>query len=290
MKKNLKNKKAFSLIELSIVILIVGIIVAGVTQSSRIVHAFKLSTARNLTQSSPVAAIKDLALWIDSTSEKSFDTSIDDGSSATNWYDINPQLTIKASLAAQGTTPIYTASAINSLPAVRFAAVGHYNITNMNVASNTTKTIFLVVKATSAAQRNYVYDNYNSGSPTSCGGISQHTFIMESNSTPKTATLYANSAITAGSFTINNPYVITIVENSSSSFFRYNGTQTSTGNIGNSVMQSNIRLGGSCLGTAMLSEAMIGYIGEFIIFDRILKNEEYVAVEKYLGKKWGVNL
>ena len=46
-----KNKisKAFSLIELSIVILIIRILVAGVTQSSRLVTQFRLLSARNMT-------------------------------------------------------------------------------------------------------------------------------------------------------------------------------------------------------------------------------------------------
>ena len=39
------NIKAFSLIELSIVILIIGILVAGVTQSSRLFRQITLSTA-----------------------------------------------------------------------------------------------------------------------------------------------------------------------------------------------------------------------------------------------------
>lgn len=45
----MKNKKAFSLIELSIVILIIGIIVAGVTQGLRLINAFRLSSAKSLT-------------------------------------------------------------------------------------------------------------------------------------------------------------------------------------------------------------------------------------------------
>ena len=43
-----KLVKAFSLIELSIVILIIGILVTGIVQSSRLVNQMKLQTARNL--------------------------------------------------------------------------------------------------------------------------------------------------------------------------------------------------------------------------------------------------
>jgi prepilin-type N-terminal cleavage/methylation domain-containing protein len=59
----MKNQsKAFSLIELSIVILIIGILIAGVTQGSRLVRESKITTAVTLTQSAPIASVKDLVL------------------------------------------------------------------------------------------------------------------------------------------------------------------------------------------------------------------------------------
>jgi len=66
------NKKDFSLIELSIVILIIGILVAGVTSSSRLIKRIKIATAQNITQSSPVSSIKDLAVWYETSLDKSF--------------------------------------------------------------------------------------------------------------------------------------------------------------------------------------------------------------------------
>ena len=66
------NKKAFSLIELSIVILIIGILVAGVTSSSRLIRAMKLISAKQLTQSSPVLTIPDLLAWFEPTKEGIF--------------------------------------------------------------------------------------------------------------------------------------------------------------------------------------------------------------------------
>ncbi len=57
------TQKAFSLIELSIVILVVGILITGVIQGSNMVKKSQLQSARNLTTSSPVSGIKDLMLW-----------------------------------------------------------------------------------------------------------------------------------------------------------------------------------------------------------------------------------
>lgn len=83
-------KRAFSLIELSIVILIIGILIAGVTQGGRIVTQMRLASAKSLTISSPVTSISGLTLWLEPTLEESFiDSEAQDGVGLTNWNDIN---------------------------------------------------------------------------------------------------------------------------------------------------------------------------------------------------------
>ena len=72
---NKNFKKAFSLIELSVVVLIIGILIAGITQSSRLVRAMKLNTARSLTRSSDVNSIRNLTAWFDVTAEGVFSSS-----------------------------------------------------------------------------------------------------------------------------------------------------------------------------------------------------------------------
>ena len=86
----MKNSKAFSLIELSIVILIIGILVAGVTQSSRLVRQIKIKSIQNITLNSPIPSIKDLMMWLETTQEKSFiDTEQQNSSTVSIWYDNN---------------------------------------------------------------------------------------------------------------------------------------------------------------------------------------------------------
>ena len=92
MNKNHSSRlKAFSLIELSIVILIIGILVAGVTSSSRLITRMKVITAQNLTRNSPVSSIKDLAMWYETSLDESFDNAEEsEDSPITNWFDLNP--------------------------------------------------------------------------------------------------------------------------------------------------------------------------------------------------------
>jgi len=49
-------------------------------------------------------------------------------------------------------------------------------------------------------------------------------------------------------------------------------------------MNNSILLGGS-LCTANTDE-LFGQIGEFIVYDRVLRESEYLDVEAYLAKKW----
>ena len=86
-------RKAFSLIELSIVILIIGILVAGVTQSSRLIKQMRLQVARNITTSSPVTSIKDLKIWLETSQEGSLISSTnglnpDNNDKISSWNDI----------------------------------------------------------------------------------------------------------------------------------------------------------------------------------------------------------
>ena len=115
-------KRAFSLIELSIVILIIGILVAGVTQSSRLVSEMRLSSAKRLTQSSPISSIKGLLLWLETSSDNSFDNNVGDGDQVANWYDLNPLSNTKYTL-NQSTTanrPTYIKSSTGGIPALKF--------------------------------------------------------------------------------------------------------------------------------------------------------------------------
>ena len=69
-----RKNSAFSLIELSIVILIIGILIAGVTQGSKLYIKFKIATAQALTRSSPVNGVKDLAVWYETSLTESFNS------------------------------------------------------------------------------------------------------------------------------------------------------------------------------------------------------------------------
>ena len=70
--KHSSKIKAFTIIEMAIVILVIGALVVGILGSSVLIKRFKISTAQSLTVSSPVNGISDSVLWLESSLDKSF--------------------------------------------------------------------------------------------------------------------------------------------------------------------------------------------------------------------------
>lgn len=155
-KNHQKLAKAFSLIELSIVILIIGILVAGVTQSSRLINAMRLQTFRSLTLNSPVSSINGLVLWLETTLEKSFDPiQASNGSEISTWFDINPQTTtpLNATQATTGRKPTY--NSVGNIPVITFNGVDNgqfFSLPNNTIPSgDSAYTIIAVFKLASDA-------------------------------------------------------------------------------------------------------------------------------------------
>lgn len=169
-------KKAFSLIELSIVILIIGILVAGVTQSSRLISRMRISSAIQFTKSSPVSSIKDLALWLEPISQNAFATGSagnyvtieepEDNTQIARWNDSNPQSTykndaIQSTLANQ---PRYRTNAINNLPALLFTNSSSQRLfsdLNINYNVNPNITFFVVFRRVGSAANQCLFGHDN---------------------------------------------------------------------------------------------------------------------------------
>ena len=105
-KKHYKSR-AFTLIELSVIILIIGIMIAGTFIGTRIIAKSRLAAAESLARSSPVPGIKDNMLWLETSLSASIDSSqASDGAAVTSWYDQSSNAA-KPLVVAVGTGPTY---------------------------------------------------------------------------------------------------------------------------------------------------------------------------------------
>ncbi|GDX35904.1 hypothetical protein LBMAG18_04150 [Alphaproteobacteria bacterium] len=312
MLKKSKNK-AFSLIELSIVILIIGILVAGVTQSSRLIVQMKLTTARSLTLSSPVPIIKDLYSWQDSVSEKSFiESEAIDQARLSAWNDIN-HMTISDRLnfiqTDNNRKPIYKIRAINDLPSVNFN--GSYFLRSernvMPFFALGSATIFMVFKADNVLGQKFMLMH-----PIANCSKNAEIGIGVANIISGNFGVHAGcgiGTITNGNvISVSQPTVVSMAFLSSPlnpgttaniKIYKNGGTELPLVGSGGSYTQSMGGAYGNWLSPLLIglrddnnnggyNSGFVGDIGEIVIYSRALNTEERQSVEKYLGKKWGI--
>lgn len=305
---NLKNKKAFSLIELSIVLLIIGIIIAGVTQSSRLIRQFKITTARNQTTSGPVSSIKDLGAWYETTLEESLiDLEAQDSaiavSTVSTWKDINTASATKYNATQTDTTfsPYYYSNCISGLPCLRFDGTNDRLDFDGSVLVGSDYTIFVV------EQRRAPVANFFLGSIVQAPAANT---LLELGYTADT-TIKFGEGDTNNFYTIGTTPAISSYTTPSPRLHVFVNASIASGTAGTvyhymngSATPSSLATpgGGATLNTlTTYSSAAIGIsnqggtkysfngdIGEIIFYRRALKNEERVAVEDYLLKKWAI--
>lgn len=286
----MRRDSAFSLIELSIAILIIGIIIAGVSQSSSLVRKMKLSSAKQLTASSPVSGIKDLVLWVESVSENSFDNSEkSDGASVSNWYDLNPQPQNRNNFNQSNAAnkPTYKENFFNGLPSLYFDGSSDYMQTSGSVSSsayfdNADFTIFIAAHFPTVTQNtSVVFQLVQTGGARNLGFEFNNVNLLRMDSAGASATGASPLGFDQGK-------IISGYRNSSNSFLYVNGTQYANATSGASSTLS----GKFCVGAYLdsLDYFTKMYVGEIIIYGHALTLEERKAVETYLGKKWGIKV
>ena len=138
MKKS--KSKAFSLIELAVVIIVVGILIAGVTQGGALIAKSKYKVSQTLTQSSPVSATPGLRLWLETSLNNSISSlEANDDNSVSVWNDINPQVSTKLFARTASTGILYKSkSAINALPSLYFSAKSNEDFFTLSTSSGGT--------------------------------------------------------------------------------------------------------------------------------------------------------
>ncbi len=306
----MKNKnRAFSLIELSIVVLIIGILIAGVTQGSRLVNASKVQTAQTFTQSSPVTSVQGLLLWLDSSRADSFiSTETSNATALTKWYNVNPQVadpnratTSLTTFTNSDTKITYKSVGINGLPSVSFASGRTSTFASPAdgriVTPYQAYTIFVVARVTSISAVNTFLYNGDSAVFKGFGVYSDETGKMrvDGGTTSAFTALVGETSATA-----NAARIMTVAISPNSA----NGIATTTptvefyvngkDDLAATALSANITAQGATdvlyLGgtTAASLLPFVGDMSEVIMFDTVLKASDRKSVEQYLGKKYGI--
>lgn len=286
----ISKRTAFSLIELSIVILVIGIMIAGAFSAKSMIKNFRLNSARALTNSSPVSGIKNLTLWYETTLEKSIN--FNSSGNVTRWNDINSQSLEKIhAVPYTWLTPVaafteYNENSDIGLPSMYFDGVNShgFNIPYIPV-SGISHTVFLVERHDNGA-----INGNNNGIVSQLGDAAAFS-IMYSGSGIRYGYYdyksYSSSiGLNMGGKPVIHSFVFLYNVANGMRYYLNGNSRTISGGYANSELvsgapkYSNVRIGYKSRGQFK------GDIFEFIVFSRDLKDEERNAVESYLKQKY----
>jgi len=301
MTKTNNKKTAFSIVELSFVILVISLTVISVLAAKQLFLYAALAKAQSLTSSSSVGGIEDLAMWYETTSEKSFLTSeVVSGGTISQWNDINRRMQIRKDLTDQtaGTTtdrPTYTENAINGLPALSFDGTADFlaraNTYAYEFTTGSEATVFVVSKAISPVQMGAIFYWHSSGNNyfnvlapwndsiiywdlgNCCGPDGRLSITMPSNFMDRW----------------NIASYITRLDGSAEIYV--NGLSIASASSG--TMTLSLPLTDSAtfyLGSYNGANFFKGYIAEVIIYSRALSYDERLQVTSYLSRKWDIDV
>jgi hypothetical protein len=280
------HKKAFSLVELSVILLIISVVLLGVVKGNYLLSKSRLSNAQTLTQNSGILDIPDLVLWLETSLESSFVKSeAQDATNISTWYN-NQNISPKnnASQSTLANQPKFYENAFNSaIPAVRFDGNNDFlNFDGSNL-SNTNYTIFVVEQRRSNKSSNY----FIGGTATS---TNSNLFVGYSSNAAITFSQYGNSInynnIPSYDTPISRIHVVSLSSVSGiGKRYWLNGILVASDIYQNQILS----FAGAALGR-YTANYFNGDIGEVIIFTRSLTTNERRSIENYLGKKYNIKV
>ena len=285
--KQKKHLKAFTLLELSIVILIAGLLTTLVIVGGKsLMRSANINNARSATSESQIAAIDGLIAWYESSMPDSFvgSESALNGSQISNWYDRSPTslLLKKNALSATPSSAVtYNYDGINNSQSIVFNGLGKLSISNFYQGSFAQATIFIAFSPSSTSSATLL--DSGPSSATNSIAISSNTITLNAGTAATTSTS-GNPA----NFTINNKYIIAAYFNNSNSKVYLNSTSNVAGNGTALSIGSNIFNGLTVGSTNAGASGFNGKISEVIIFNRLLNILERKDVMKYLAKKYNI--
>lgn len=285
------TRTGFTLLELSIVILVIAGMVVAITSSKEVLKKSRLANARNLTQQSVVNNLSDdLIAWFETSLESSFlsNEQKSDGVKITKWFDNNKnvnQKNIATSPSSSVNQPIYISRAFyDAIPGVRFDGANYMNFDGSKLIKSS-YTIFVVEQRASNKGSNFFLGG-------SSGVTNQNLILGYKSDTVSTQAHYANDLnINVTGYTSPTPAIHTFLYNNLigkkyniSSNYVANGSNNSPTNLQPLTSFNNPRIANY----SHTNSYYIGDLAEIIIFKRSLKTEEVNAIRNYLGSKYGI--
>ncbi|MBU6338887.1 MAG: prepilin-type N-terminal cleavage/methylation domain-containing protein [Rickettsiales bacterium] len=287
----MNKRKAFTLVELAIVVVVIMVLVVGVLKGASLTQTSRIVGARSFTASSVVPKTEGLVAWYETSTKDSFKgNQAYDSSQIDTWYDISPDSIVRNSSLAEGSkvnklsrtassAVTYVEDGINSIPTINFSGSSPITLSSLYQGSLSLSTVFVVFRPTSYLDGHITFfDSYSSGSTYSIG-------ITSSAVTINAGALSALSG--SASINLGNDYILAAVFNTTSSAIYLNDPETAitSGDAGSNSL-TGLTIGSTKAG----AENFPGMISEIIVFNRILKLQERRDIFRYLASKYKITV
>lgn len=282
------NKKAFSVVEVAVMIVFVGIVVASITKGKGLINATNSIFAQIATSNSVVGDMEGVALWVETVSNDSFDPVPSDGGSIGQWKDLHPNNPSASTFTVSHGSPTYRASGINGRPAIEFDGNdGFMTAHSSALALIGDMTFFVVFSVDSTSRPGSVFVSKtvgNSSRPYDFNVYNNYLNFWVGNGVTETRPIFTTNSVSQA----DTGYIFSFTKHPTTATLHINGTLfdtkswTQTGADGATPLYIGIR-------GAINAVGMDGKIGEIIMFNRALTDEEREDVDDYLKAKWGIS-
>ena len=288
--KKSKNT-AFSIVEISVVILIISLLLAGILNGTSLIGDASIATAQKLTTNSDVNTMESLTLWLETSFTSSLEAQgnkkVENDIKINRWKDISPLKSptkrfdfIKTVSTNQ---PTYKEDVIDGLPMLYFTTANNLEFNNpqnrnlslADLMQNNQATIFIVCmfdKSASGAKlinfNNVVDFGYNAN---------KIEMKFDSN----------NLIEYADSLKQETLQMISAVKNTSNIEFYLNGNFRSNASSSATIADTNFSSNFSSTNKITVG-GFKGWLGEILVFNTALAAKERQQVEQYLIKKWKI--
>ena len=298
-KQKLGQKLGFSLIELSVVLLVIGFFIGLIAESSDILSESRLAAARSLTKTSPVTSNEGLILWLETTLSESFEDELKTGDLVSKWNDLGPYLEERNNaLQSNGTyRPTFQENAINYIPAVRFDDTDDHLIINdfeLRDTGTGQYAIFIVARKNNLGTRGDLISYKNLGND-NFGFYIENDNLTHYHLELNTTLIHNNLA---GTITLDDSFrIFTFIRDLNDNNIGYVNSALDLSTLTPAINLSDIDndtplfIGSNHedLSYDPIS-SFGGDIAEIIIYNKYVKASTRENIEEYLSKKYAINI
>jgi prepilin-type N-terminal cleavage/methylation domain-containing protein len=272
------KKKAFSFIELAIVIIIIGIFVAAITQGSSLIYNAILSRSQVETSKSPLNNLKNLELWLETTLNESINQKdrYDELPLAESAWQSIHKTNLKKNISLQNgdsqknKATYHNREGVGRLPSVYIPSTTNIEITNTHFLNKHNEFTLIVVDF--SYNKNTKIDSFFSCKDKNV----EEVFKLEMpapNDTNDRVTYYKVSVVKAGSEGINNYTVTTYINNKKTK-------DDKTYIVSEDIIINKCFIGGG----------YDGNLSEIILISDNVEGNELKLIYNYLSKKYDIKI